>query len=104
MLERLGYQVVGQTDARKALEMFRRRPQAFDMVITDQMMPSMTGETLAAKLLRLRPDLPIILCTGFSETINEERAKAMGIGAFLLKPFSVKEIAETIRCVLKPKT
>jgi PAS domain S-box-containing protein len=104
MLERLGYQVVSQTDARKALEMFQSRPDAFDVVITDQMMPSMTGETLATILLGLRPGLPIILCTGFSETINEERAKAIGVGGFLLKPFSLAEIAETIRCVLKQKT
>jgi PAS domain S-box-containing protein len=101
MLERLGYQVVGQTDPKKALEMFQNRPDAFDLVMTDQTMPSMTGEKLTAKLLHLRPDIPVILCTGFSETIDEEKAKAMGIRAFLLKPFSVKEIADTIRRVLK---
>lgn len=102
ILERLGYQVVGRTDAKAALDLFRERPDAFDAVITDQMMPSMTGETLAREMRRVRPDLPIILCTGFSETINEERAKAQGIGAFLMKPFSIKEIAEAIRRVLKP--
>jgi CheY-like chemotaxis protein len=103
MLERLGYQVVGQTDPKKALEIFHNRPESFDLVMTDQTMPSLTGEKLTAKLLRLRPDIPVILCTGFSETIDEEKAKAMGIRAFLLKPFSVKEIAETIRRVLDKK-
>jgi two-component system cell cycle sensor histidine kinase/response regulator CckA len=67
-------------------------------------MPAMTGEKLTAKLLRLRPDIPVILCTGFSETIDEEKAKAMGIRAFLLKPFSVKEIAAMIRRILDEKT
>ena len=103
MLERLGYQVVGQNDAKKALEVFHNRPESFDLVITDQTMPSLTGEKLTAKLLHLRPDIPVILCTGFSETIDEEKAKAMGIRAFLLKPFSVKEIAETIRRILDEK-
>jgi CheY-like chemotaxis protein len=100
MLERLGYHVVGQTDPHKALAMFQNRPEAFDLVMTDQTMPMMTGEKLTARLLRLRPDIPVILCTGFSETIDEEKAKAMGIRAFLLKPFSVQEIAGTIRRVL----
>ena len=103
MLERLGYRVVGQTDAQKALAMFRKRPEAFDLVITDMTMPSMTGEKLAEKLLRLRPDIPIILCTGFSEAIHDEKAKSMGIRGFLMKPFSVREIAETIRRVLDMK-
>ena len=102
ILEHLGYEVVGLTDAKEALKLFRERPEAFDAVITDQMMPSMTGEILAAEMRRTRPDLPIILCTGFSETIDEERAKALGIGVFLMKPFSMKEIAEAIRDVLKP--
>lgn len=103
ILEHLGYRVVGLTDANAALALFRERPDAFDVVITDLMMPSMTGEILAGEMRRIRPDIPIVLCTGFSETINEERAKALGIGAFLMKPFSVTEIAETIRCVLRPR-
>jgi PAS domain S-box-containing protein len=104
ILEHLGYRVVGRNDPQAALAMFREDPDAFDVVITDQMMPFMTGEALAVEMRRIRPDIAIILCTGFSETINEERAKAVGVGAFLMKPFSVKEIAETIRCVLKPKS
>jgi len=101
ILEHLGYRVVGRTDAKAALELFRERPDAFDAVITDQMMPSMTGEILARELRRIRPDIPIVLCTGFSETIDEDRAMALGIGAFLMKPFSVKELAEALRGVLK---
>ena len=104
LLERLGYQVVGEIDARKALRIFRRKPGAFDLVITDQMMPFLTGEKLALALLRLRPDLPIILCTGFSETIDEAKAKALGIAALLMKPFSIPEIAAVIRRVLAAKT
>jgi len=101
MLERLGFQVVGKTDAREALREFRRLPEDFDLVITDQNMPRLTGEKLAGKILRLRPDMPIILCTGYSEQMNEETAKAKGIRAFVMKPFSLLEIAGTIRRVLE---
>jgi CheY-like chemotaxis protein len=104
LLERLGYHVVGEIDARKALAIFRKQPGKFDLVITDQMMPFLTGDKLARALLRLRPDLPIILCTGFSETLDEEKAKALGIAALLMKPFSIPEIAAVIRRVLAAKT
>jgi CheY-like chemotaxis protein len=101
MLERLGYSVTTTTDALEALEEFRAHPEAFDLVITDQTMPQLTGEKLAQELLRVRPDIPIILCTGYSEMIQEENAKALGIQEFLLKPFSIGEIAERIHNVLK---
>jgi PAS domain S-box-containing protein len=97
MLERLGYKVIGKTDAIQALEIFRTQPDTFDLVITDQTMPHMTGRELAEKILRIRPDIPIILCTGFSEVIHEEEAKAMGIREFVMKPFSANEMAERIR-------
>lgn len=88
MLTQLGYTVVTRTSSVEALEAFRAAPHHFDLVITDQTMPNMTGEQLAKELLHLRPDIPIILCTGFSHTLTEERARELGIQAFLLKPFT----------------
>jgi PAS domain S-box-containing protein len=104
LLDHLGYRAVALSDARKALELFRGRPGDFDLAIMDQTMPRMSGGELARELLKIRPDLPIILCTGYSENLNEEEALAMGIKAFLMKPFSVKEIADTIRRVLPPQS
>ena len=100
MLEHLGYEVVAETDSVRALELFRTEPDKFDIVITDQTMPNMTGEELAAELMRIRPDIPIILCTGYSERINEEKAKEMGIRKFLMKPFVISKIANAVREVL----
>jgi len=99
-LECLGYEVVTETSSREALALFISQPARFDLVITDMTMPGMTGERLAKELLRIRPDIPIILCTGFSRHLNEEEAKAIGIGAFLMKPFMLRELAETVRTVL----
>ena len=103
MLERMGYKVVAKTDSRKALALFRQNPRMFDLVITDQTMPQMTGVKLAEELLRIRPDLPVILCTGFSETVDAKAAQVSGIRHFLMKPFSVREMAETIRRALEKK-
>ena len=75
-------------------------PDKFDMVITDMTMPHMTGDMLAQELIKIRPDLPVILCTGFSENITKEKAETMGIKAFLMKPLLKKEMAHTIRRVL----
>jgi CheY-like chemotaxis protein len=99
-LERLGYDVVTETSSTEALALFIRQPDRFDLVITDMTMPGMTGDRLAKELRRLRPDIPIILCTGFSHHLNEEEAKAIGINAFLMKPFLLRELAETVRTVL----
>ena len=100
MLRNLGYCVTSHTDSREALEAFRGTPDAFDLVITDQTMPEMTGETLARELLRLRPTLPIILCTGFSYTMSEEKAIALGIRAFHTKPVSRHDLCLTIQRLL----
>ena len=100
MLERLGYQVAARTSSIEALEAFRANSDKYDLVITDYTMPNMTGIELTKKLLRLRPDIPIILCTGFSEQINEEKAKEKGIQAFLMKPIVMHEMANSIRKVL----
>ncbi len=101
LLGHLGYRVLALTDPVEALEVFRKDPDAFDLVILDQTMPRMTGGELAAAILKIRPEMPIILCTGFSEGLSEERAAALGIRAFLWKPFSVREIALVIRQVLQ---
>lgn len=103
MLEALGYKVVAKTSSTEALDAFRAHPDKFDIVITDQTMPHITGEMLAKKLMRIRHDIPIILCTGYSEAITEEKAKAMGIREFVMKPIVTRDIAETIRNVLDEK-
>ena len=100
LLEHLGYRVVGLSNPRTALALFRRQPEAFDLAIMDQTMPDMPGMELAGEILRIKPGFPVILCTGYSDTLKEEETLAAGVSAFLLKPFSVKEIAETIRRVL----
>ena len=100
MLQNLGYTVSSRTSSIEALEAFRNNPDAFDLVITDQTMPNMTGKDLAKELMVIRPDIPIILCTGFSEKIDERRAKEMGIRAFVMKPIVMRQIAQTIREVL----
>jgi PAS domain S-box-containing protein len=100
MLKRLGYQADVETDSAMALERFRNDPSGYDLVITDMTMPKMTGDILARQLMAIRPDIPIILCTGYSERITEEKATAMGIRGFLMKPLVMEQIAKTIRNVL----
>ncbi|HUH66926.1 MAG TPA: PAS domain S-box protein [Syntrophales bacterium] len=100
MLESLGYSVTTETNSLKALAVFKARPDAFDLVVTDVTMPGMTGIQLAREMMTIRPDIPIILCTGFSELINEKKAKEMGIREFVMKPFVVGKHAKTIRKVL----
>ena len=100
MLEHLGYKVTARTSSVEALEAFRNSPDTFDLIITDQTMPDMTGKDLATELIQIMPDIPIILCTGFSEMIDEDIAKEMGIKAFAMKPLVMSELAKTIREVL----
>ena len=100
MLEFLGYEVVVRTSSIEALEAFRVKPDKFDLVITDKTMPQMTGFDLAKELREIRPDIPIILCTGFSETIETEMAKAMAINAYIMKPLAMQEMAAAVRKVL----
>jgi CheY-like chemotaxis protein len=100
ILERLGYTVDARSDSNEALEAFRENSDGFDLVITDYTMPEMTGENLAKAILGIRPDVPVILCTGFSEQIDEEKSKAIGIRAFVMKPIIMGEMAKTIRQVL----
>ena len=104
MLGRLGYYVSGETRSLEALELFRTQPQQFDLVITDEVMPVMTGSKLAQELLKIRPDLPIILCTGYSETISADKVRKIGIRELMMKPFGIREIAQTMRKVLDVRT
>lgn len=100
MLERQGYEVETRTSSLEALELFRTKPHRFDMVITDMTMPGMTGDRLAVEMMRIRPDIPVLLCTGYSEQISEKQAMEMGICAFAMKPLVMKELNRTIRNVL----
>lgn len=100
MLTELGYTVTSLTDSRAALKVFRETPDRFDLVITDQTMPELTGYELTKEIRKIRPDIPVILCTGFSETVTAKRSRALGIGELILKPLVMQEIAEKIRRVL----
>ncbi len=102
-LERLGYEVVAIGDSKEAFEVFYSDPSRFDLVITDQAMPRMSGLSLAAELMRIRTDIPIILCTGYSDSVSAEKAEEEGIDAFLMKPLARQELAEVVRRVLDKK-
>ncbi len=100
VLERLGYQVTVRTSSVEALELFRSKPNEFDLVITDMTMPNMTGDELAMELIAFRPDIPVILCTGYSKNISDEKAAKIGIRAFAYKPVVKADLAKTVRKVL----
>lgn len=101
MLETLGYHVVFKTDGVQALETFRNDPGRFDLVITDQTMPGLTGYELSKELIGCRSDIPIILCTGFSDVMTSDKAKAAGGKEFVFKPYAIRDIAEVVHKVLK---
>jgi PAS domain S-box-containing protein len=97
VLQLLGYDVTAKTNGQEAFEVFLSQPTAFDLIITDQTMPQMTGLELAEKILKLRPEIPIVLCTGFSARISsEEQIKAKGIKEFLSKPVDVKSLVQVL--------
>ncbi len=99
-LERLGYEVITTTSSAQALDTFRADHAKLDLVITDQTMPNMTGGMLAKEMVSIRPDIPIILCTGYSELMTKKKAEELGIQAFLMKPLETRDLATTIRRVL----
>ena len=103
-LRRLGYDVEARTDPEEALSLFLENPAGFDLVITDMTMPHMTGDVLAKRVLDERPEMPIILCTGFSERITEEKAKSVGIRKYLEKPIGYADFALAIRDVLDERS
>jgi CheY-like chemotaxis protein len=100
-LERLGYQVDGCTSSAEALDRFRSNPDRYDLVITDMTMPGMTGDLLATEIFKLKPDIPIILCTGYSSRIDKRQAEALGIRALLMKPLNLEDLATDVRRILK---
>ena len=100
ILERLGYEVTTRTSSLEALELFKIKSKKFDLVITDMTMPGMTGDQLAAEIIKIRPDMPIILCTGYSKNISEDKAKGMGIRALAMKPVVANQLANIVRHVL----
>ena len=100
MLERFGYHVTSSSNGVEALALFREYPDAFDLVISDMSMPNMTGDQLARELIAVRADIPIIICTGFSEKLGAKEVKALGVKELLMKPVSVFEMARKVRKVL----
>jgi PAS domain S-box-containing protein len=100
MLERLGYRVATRTSSIEALELFKADPHRFDLVITDIVMPNMAGDKLAQKMMDIRADIPIVLCTGYSEKFTRQEAADMGIRSFLMKPLVMRDLADTVRLAL----
>ncbi|MCI5223857.1 MAG: response regulator, partial [Candidatus Electrothrix sp. AR4] len=100
MLTQLGYRVTAQTDSTVAWEIFEQNPDTFDLLLTDMAMPHMTGIELAKKVLLSKPNFPIILCTGFSEMINKEKAEAIGIREYLMKPVLKSRLSVSVRRAL----
>ena len=98
ILQRSGYEVSLAANGKQGLRMFYEKPA--DLVITDMAMPQMTGDKLAEEILKIRPDIPIILCTGYSDKIDENKSKDIGIRAYVMKPMILRDIAGTIREVL----
>ncbi|MCP3932540.1 MAG: response regulator, partial [Bacteroidetes bacterium] len=103
VLERLGYKVEVSNNPVEALEQYRSNPNHFDLIITDMTMPQMTGKDLIQEILKIQPDMPIILCTGFSEKINRESAGEIGIGKYIEKPLNKRELSIAVREVLDEK-
>ena len=104
ILEQLGYTVTTNSSSMDALELFQKDPYRFDLVISDMTMPFMTGDELAEEFMRIRQDIPIVICTGYSEKLTKEKALSIGIRAYLGKPLIKSEIAETVRRVLDQKS
>ncbi|HEX2967347.1 MAG TPA: response regulator [Syntrophorhabdaceae bacterium] len=100
VLHRLGYSVTALKDATNALKLFSKDPSEFDIVVLDQTMPKMTGYMLAQELLKMRPDIPILLCTGHSDAVSPEAARKAGIKEFLMKPLGKEDLATTLRKIL----
>ena len=100
MLEHLGYSVDAKTSSIEALETFRSRPNDFDLIVTDKTMPNLTGFDLGKECKKIRPDIPIVLCTGFSESTLLLRAGSMGISEIIMKPLLMRDLAEVVRKVL----
>ncbi|MFA7061693.1 MAG: response regulator [Pedobacter sp.] len=101
LIESLGYTITATTNSNDALKLFGSDPNAFDLVITDMTMPGLSGMELSGEFMAIRPDIPIILCTGFCEQINEKQAKERGIRNFIMKPYGLGTLSITIRKALE---
>ena len=102
MLSSLGYNPIVTTSSTKALDIFKENPESFDLIITDQVMPDLTGSELALKIRKIRPDTPIIICSGFSGKLTESKSNELGFDAFLLKPITRQDLGEAIKQVFSP--
>jgi signal transduction histidine kinase/CheY-like chemotaxis protein len=102
MLRAMGFNPVVTNHSAKALEIFTQRPDEFDLVISDQVMPELTGAELSEKILAIRPDIPIILCTGFSESLTSDQAQSLGIREIVMKPVEMNELAQAINRAMTP--
>jgi len=100
MPELLGYRVTATTSAIQALSFFCENPDGIDLVISDKTMPEMTGALLTEKILAIRPDLPVILCTGHSDTLNTQKALSFGAKSLLMKPLESERLAQKVRKIL----
>jgi CheY-like chemotaxis protein len=103
MLKKLGYGVETRTRPDEALEIFGKAPDKFDLVISDMTMPGMTGDILAAELMKIRADIPVVICTGYSERMDEQRARDLGIKGLIMKPFTIRGLSKTVRDTLDRK-
>ena len=101
MLEQLGYKVTALSSSINALDLFRTDPEQFDLVITDMIMPHMTGDKLASKIMKIRLGMPVIIYSGYGQNITEENAKEMGVRKFLMKPLNLQDMSEAISRVLE---
>ena len=99
----MGYHVTSRISSIEALEAFRDSPDKFNLVITDMSMPKMPGDKLSGELVKIRTDIPILLCTGFSETMSKDKAESLGIKGLLLKPIAMKDLSQKIREILDKK-
>ena len=100
VLERLGYYVTAMTSSLKALELFKEDPHRYDLLLTDLIMPQLDGDTLVSEIIEIRPDMPVIITSGFTDTIVNDNFKQISNKAFIPKPFQPQELAKTIRQVL----
>ncbi len=103
ILGRLGYKVTAMTSSLEALELFKKDPQRYDIIITDLTMPNLTGDRLASEVTAIRPDMPVIISTGYTDAVDSEKVKQSGIAAFIAKPYQKQDLAKTIRLILDGK-
>ncbi len=100
ILGRLGYNVTAMSNSLETLEIFKKDPQRYDLIITDLTMPHLTGDKLASEVIAIRPDMPVIIATGYTDAVDSEKVKQSGITAFVSKPYKKQDLAKTIRLIL----